>query len=72
MRKNKRKSSEFKKRMDFSIKRFCLDSLSLGSVCLESGWSEDMDNNNEDVLNFFVWCLSGMIFFEREEICGGY
>lgn len=31
-----------------------------------------MDNNNEDFLNFFVWCLSGMIFFEREEICGGY
>jgi atonal protein 8 len=38
-RKNKRKSSEPKKRTDFSIKRFCPDSP--GSACSESGKSED-------------------------------
>lgn len=39
-RKNKRKSSEPKKRTDFSIKRFCPDSP--GSACSESGKSEDV------------------------------
>ncbi|XP_052069345.1 uncharacterized protein LOC127708494 [Mytilus californianus] len=38
-RKNKRKSSEPRKRTDFSIKRFCPDSP--GSACSESGKSED-------------------------------
>lgn len=43
-RKNKRKSSEPKKRTDFSIKRFCPDSP--GSACSESGKSEDVGSED--------------------------
>lgn len=43
-RKNKRKSSEPKKRTDFSIKRFCPDSP--GSACSESGKSDDVGSED--------------------------
>ncbi|XP_048762468.1 transcription factor ATOH8-like [Ostrea edulis] len=72
VRKNKRKSSEPKKRTDFSIKRFCPDSPSPGSACSESGRSEDTDNNNEDSPNSPARCPSGMILPEREEPRGGH
>lgn len=70
VRKNKRKSSEPKKRTDFSIKRFCPDSP--GSACSESGRSEDTDHNNEDSPNSPARCPSGMILPEREETRGGH
>lgn len=71
VRKNKRKSSEPKKRTDFSIKRFCPDSPSPGSTCSDSGRSEDTDNNN-DSPHSPARCPSGMILHEREEPRGGH